>query len=661
MFSLDALKTELRRAQHLQKQLATLTVSEMEPSELGLDDFITAFQGDTSSPSCAHAVAHMWPKYHRLVATQHLVDLHLNTHRRRIMLCSAAAWYWLTQSCAQRCHVIATRLQSDLTAYTNSDDWLERFCSAVYTDVQKRKIGRYRADTFLPGIYGTPSPGYLPRPRQLEEDIRSRVCDHVIRILRDWLGYPNNTEMLAAYWVMYVVGAFKNTDVLLLQGVWQTHRSIKASILGHRGKASSIRISMLDPFAQAIKALPLADPQSEECRTLQQFSTAVETCLPGVKDWTELLVRTMINGKELVNYEPHSLPLQTPPTSAARHPPISTSAASTTIISQQAPPSQFVSDIPPPSAPLMLAVEKGLQSLANFVLHVLPIALGQDLPQPSHLQSIIIARPDHYLPFRELATCRTRVSGPGGPYHSTRRDQQGAFPSWLIFRALLFDSEVMRERTLCYFQRHEDWLSFLAAEGYNPSDRASENRFFNVSCYGSAQNQRRANALDYAKRYFAGESRWAELVVAHRGEPVPFLDFYFWTQATRQVRIDPDGTRHFTSIPNNDFPLVGKLTGYLLTADLVYAGKVQRPSAEDVAYVILRNGLGSVRGLHTAGQISSTKCALQEVGSAFKRVYAYLEKIIPQQHHSHICFDEIMVEHLLCKYQRTKHINITAL
>ena len=97
-------------------------------------------------------------------------------------------------------------------------------------------------------------------------------------------------------------------------------------------------------------------------------------------------------------------------------------------------------------------------------------------------------------------------------------------------------------------------------------------------------------------------------------------------------------------------------TGYLLAADLVYADMVEAPSHQEVAFIIRRNRLGSLRGLVTAGQIASSgpHPDYPEVEAAFQRVYGHLESTIPTADRERLQFDAIMVEHLLCKFQRTK-------
>ncbi|KAI0703145.1 hypothetical protein C8Q76DRAFT_631925 [Earliella scabrosa] len=342
-------------------------------------------------------------------------------------------------------------------------------------------------------------------------------------MLRQWLDFPNNTEKLAGYFVMYLVGSLKNSDVLLLDGVWSAYRSVGASS----------------------------------------------------------------------------------------------------------------SSFPSPSLSSTASCEAGLQSLTEFALEMLPLACQTPLPHPTKLQRRALDNPDRFLPFRECAPSRQRVAGPGGPFHPNQRDLPGAFPSWVIFRALLFDSRAVLEGdTPCYFSDHSAWLEFLATEGYDSDDQGSVDRIFNIRCYGSAQNQRR-EGKDLATHYFDAVPRWEDLVQKHQGNPIPFTE------------------RQFQSIPK--LPLVGKLTGYLLAADLCYAGKVATPSLEEVARIIRYNELGSLSGLFRAGLLSSTKQASEaDVIVAFSTVFHHLRRAIPAQHHQTIAFDAIMVEHLLCKYQRCK-------
>ncbi|KAI0716828.1 hypothetical protein C8Q76DRAFT_617118 [Earliella scabrosa] len=372
-----------------------------------------------------------------------------------------------------------------------------------------RRRGNYKFDggDYLPHLQKGEFILSVPRPRLLEDDITDRVCDNLVSLLRQWLKYPNNTEMLAAYSIIYILDAFKNSDVLLLDGVWAMYRSS-------------------------------------------------ERTLPGGPD-----------------------------------------------------------------------LQPGLDAILQFALQLLPLARGENLSQPNQLQQLAQKRPDHILPWRELAPCRRRVTAPGGPFHPTLVEQPGAFPSWVIFRALLFDSPILHSgATSCYFANQGAWEDFLTSEGFNVDDPTSVRRFFNIACYGTPQNER-SQGDKLAPQYFAAETRWLELA---SGKPV-----------IRRIE---------------HLRLLGGLTGYLLTADLVYAGKVAEPNVEEIGRVIHANRLGSYAALVSAKLVSKT-CNADEVVQAFREVYNHLLAGLDQADRELVGYNAILVEHLLCKFQRTRKVH----
>ncbi|TFK82387.1 hypothetical protein K466DRAFT_568465 [Polyporus arcularius HHB13444] len=277
----------------------------------------------------------------------------------------------------------------------------------------------------------------------------------------------------------------------------------------------------------------------------------------------------------------------------------------------------------------------GLNALLDFVNELLPIARGEPIQSPNRVQRAIMERSDHFMPFRNLATCRTHVTSPQGPFHPNNIDRPGAFPSCVITRALLFDSEVLHQDTYGYFPDKSAWNRFVAAQKFDKDNKASVNRSFNMSCYGKPQNQQTA------------------LLNKYPNEPVPFMVFYRWTDG-KTDGFTTKGKPRTISIAKCS--LLGGLTGYLLTADLYYPGKVTRPTLEEVARVLHANKMGSLGGLIDVGLVKGTKktASLEEVVDAFKHVYNFLSAKIDVVDQHLIQFDEVMVEHLLCKYSRTK-------
>ncbi|KAI0709813.1 hypothetical protein C8Q76DRAFT_798600 [Earliella scabrosa] len=540
-------------------------------------------------------------------------------HRRRLMLCSAAAWYWLNESC----------------------NWLERLTARVYGDVANRVAQDYSAADFLPHLQGADVTGHLARPRVLEENFAPRVHTEVLRLLRLWLNFPSHTNMLSAYFVMYVVGAFKNSDVLLLDGVWRTYRTICASILGNWRKPSAAPLSVLDSFGHAVATSPLADPSSVESQLMSQLSTAIETCSPGVRRWTDAFAHRIVQGNTRPS-EGQSTAMQTNIYSLSAP---SSATNTDSMPSRELSPGSS-SNRHPDSHPTPVHV------LERYAKHLLPVAAalvrGTALPNPSELQSLVMQQPDHFLPFRELAPSRRRVTAPGGPFHLELIDVPGAFTSCIIFHTLLFDSPILQEGTHGYFQDCNAWNDFLATNDFNP-DNPQSSRFFNISCYGTPQAQRRQGHI-IAPEYFDFEQSWHDLQNKHPAQLIPFEKFVLWIQGKR-LALDKQRQKHrFSHFPHPK--LVGKLIAYLLAADLVYAAKVAAPSLEDVAKIIHSNKLGSYHGLITAGLIPEQNASLDQVTTAFRNVFDHLHHSICPVDREFIRFDGIMVEHLLYTYAR---------
>lgn len=664
------------------------------------------------STSLAHAIAQMWPKYEGQKANTDIAELHLGAHRRRLMLCNAAAWYWLNGEIATRCREIVATLAKGPLQFSRSRHWLETLCAHVYSDIRGRRKGTYDPSKYLPDLPGRPEVGYVEHPRKLEDDFAPRVCANVIAMLRMWLRFPNNTEMLAGHFVLHIIKAFKTSDILLLPGVWTTYRSVVSSLLGQKKKATSLSVSMLAPFTAALYQLPLAQGDPQHAAALQELSETAERCMPGVRAWTETFT-TQIDGdmsllpqqQKSLTTTPnpsHQLPSSQPSHSSRPSNPSRTSRSSTqtstvesTVPSSSAAPSSSAlpsssaaplssaapssSAVPP--APSIMSTSSvlpalsltaqsltpkildGLNELTRYALHVLPVCLGERVSHPTRLQMITEENLDHYSPYRELAPCRQRATSVEGPFHPSMIDRDGAFASTVIFRALLFESPVMRETTCCYFPTYEAWTAFLEAEGHDEDDSESLDRFFNLNCYGSAQKDRREGKT-IAKEYYKMEPKWTALLAQHDGSPIPFKTAYLWLQG-KQEREKGDKRRGLQTVKGMNLPNVGPLTAYLLAADLSYTGKVSTPTEEDVAFVIHRNGLGSLRGLQLAHQVPDLGKKIKPDSSlieeAFKRVWNHLRATIPVEAQELVGLDLITVEHLLCKFSRTYKVDRTVL
>ena len=71
-------------------------------------------------------------------------------------------------------------------------------------------------------------------------------------------------------------------------------------------------------------------------------------------------------------------------------------------------------------------------------------------------------------------------------------------------------------------------------------------------------------------------------------------------------------------------------------------------------FIIHHNGLGSRKGLVSSHQLEEETPSLEAVVEAFTRVYKFLSEHIDAADQELIRFDPIMVEHLLCKFHKTR-------
>nr|VWP00080.1 Phospholipid-transporting ATPase (EC [Ganoderma boninense] len=555
------------------------------------------------------------------------------------MLYSATAWSWLTRDCVARIQEIISAIDRDAAAFASSSDWLAVLVRDVFAKVQQGGPAAYQASRYLPWIESPSRTTSAYTSIRQQSDAAAHTSKTVLHLLRKWLCFPNNTSLLASYFVIHVLNAFKNADVLMLPGVWGAYRSVQASILGTNKRSSSLQLEMLDPFVRAIQQLPLSESQTEERRAMEEISAILDKCLPGLRSLVESLANPLIGSPPTqpegnnslstsVSFGSTSSPRTSLINNASED--FSTSEEEWLIHELVALQPQLTCTNEPSSVG-----EQGIETLLSFVAELLPlINLNAIPPQLTPLQSLVNSNHDFFLPFRERAPSRLRLTSPEGPFHSHHADSPGAFPSWVISRALLFNSQVLLKCTHGYFCDLAAWNALLSTQGFDPHKNESLDQFFNIRCYGTPQPRRRSGN-DFVPRYFAQEAEWRQLEEHHSPAPIPFLTCVQW----------------FLDQP---LAMVGDLTAYLLAADLTYTGKVTSPTLNEVGRAIWTMKAGSLAGLVFLGFLASEKASLQQITSAFNRLYEGLDARLTEEDKASMGWDPIMAEHLLCKITRTK-------
>lgn len=633
IFCLPQLVKERNYVEDLVKSLPGLPAT--IPVHRNLEQFLQEFgTADRSLPTFALHCAQMWSCHAAHTVSLDMAGLTIAMERRSIMLASASAWYWLMQDCASDILRDASLLQDDSSCLNNSPHWLTQLTRDVFMKLSRRGSDRLvHPSKYFPNPPSSFHATHVARHKN--DSSPNAVCGQVITLLRRWLNFPTNTELLAAYFVLHLVDICGgNMDILLLRGVWRPYREIKSAVLNMSGSRwSSLRLSHLKPFVAAFRCLPLANELSLERDVLDQISVAITQCTPHIPSF--------VNVAPMLKLMPGPYPLTSnniPATalSGSGSMPVLPETTSTTSF----PSSSLPAHVPSSDH------HSGLESLVQFIHDLVPLAQGK--PPSSAIQLLVSSNMDYYLPFRNLAPTRRMAMSSTGPFHPSNVLSPGAFASCVINRALTFNTSAATDlgnRT--WFRTEAEWEAFKVERQFNATDKQSLRYFFNPNAYGTGQYPRN-NGMQHVPVYFAQEAEWRQLLEQYGEDPIPFTAFLKW--AKQQVpRVD----EHTGSArPRSRLPLVGKLTAFLLAGDLSYAGVVQPPSAEEVGRCIHMNGLGSFTGLVKSGLLNNPSASQEEVVAAFTQLIQALRQHIDRETQTLIGLDEIMTEHLLCKFQR---------
>lgn len=628
-FSQANLRDVLRRYQTMAQSEAL----RLPGPECEVDTFLARWRSETPSKlnlQFAGSVSRMWRVHKVRQASADLYELNIALDRRRLMLCNAAAWTWLTVHVVDAATLIADQLVEDRDAFCDSSDWLERLVRELFLIVRSRSTGVVSSEKFLLNVDVPPTIAHVRQNRVPLRDTTPAVTNALVQVLETWLTFPSRTQLFAAYFVIHLLHTVQNEDALLLLPVWRAHQQVLTQVLGRRGaKAAALSSQDLDPFISALQNHAIASLESPESHLLRQISSARALCIPHLQEVSSTLSQL---------FPSEACASSSSSTSATRR-----SAALPKISALPAPPQRRNPCQPTPD------IATGIQSLIQFIRDAMAVVRNPSSQSFSPVQKTIASDLDYYLPMREHGCSRRKVRQSGGAFHPAIMDLPGGFASCVLTRTHLFNSRLLLElRPSSYYTSVAEWRKTLRDHGYDATDKDTVMKtlkpILNLSSYGSPQYPRYDDVDDDPALYFRQEARfhqmWAE--VQANDEPalqkIPFQRFLTWTQS----KVDD----------KKIFPLLGNLTGYLLTADFVYAERVAAPSVEELGRIIHKMQLGSLKGLIALGHPLTKQSPRDDVMKAFKHVYGALEEAFTAEEQEWMVFDPIMVEHSLCKYNR---------
>jgi hypothetical protein len=257
--------------------------------------------------------------------------------------------------------------------------------------------------------------------------------------------------------------------------------------------------------------------------------------------------------------------------------------------------------------------------------------------------------PDYYLPFREQAPSRVRSRSLEGPYHwDTIRQKKGIF-SAIIWRGCTYRSEFACEKGMV-FDNGAHLLSEVDAviqERVDEEMDRDDPYFCKKNAYGQPVGRR---SIESAPSYWSTveELAWAELVLSHP----TFTECYeiFRPPGRETIR----------------FPQLGPLGAFLLTGDLAYAGVCQKPTDSECALMMLKVHRGGLEGLKKLGLVhdiprgSPSKDTITLVSESIREIFDVVRRLLGTMEYAGD-IDFILIEHLLCKYQRSLSDNLLSL
>ncbi|KAI0759532.1 hypothetical protein BD413DRAFT_496118 [Trametes elegans] len=170
------------------------------------------------------------------------------------------------------------------------------------------------------------------------------------------------------------------------------------------------------------------------------------------------------------------------------------------------------------------------------------------------------------------------IFSPHGFLYPDNVNKPGAIASLWCFCGIFYCTRFSFEHPQSlFFPNYPTWESLHAQLSQKSSiqsyNQGKDHYFCNCHAYGQATQR----SISSAPAYIAHEPSWLELFCGKEPDwRIPYKDAYLFTQCSKckdskQARL---------------LPQIGPLTGMLITVDLVYAGKVAMPSAEQMGEMV---------------------------------------------------------------------------
>ena len=257
--------------------------------------------------------------------------------------------------------------------------------------------------------------------------------------------------------------------------------------------------------------------------------------------------------------------------------------------------------------------------LPSFV----PPTTGKVIPK-------VLTNRDFYLPFRQHAP--SLVNARHNIYDVDRfpgEDGAGFF-NVLAFRGVFFGSPFAQSDRYRWFSTLEDWIRFKE-EGTEVAKRdgkdgVEEKYYVKRNCYGQTQIDR---STDLLPEYWSKRNSWS---AEFNNETKPSI-----TEVNKWL---------VSSICN-----IGRLSALLICGDLIEAGVLAMPTANEWGELISTLKMGAKGGMEEIDLIGK-RASRKEITEAFTSLDFALQQELEEEEKVTMGYNVIMLEHALCKIKR---------
>ncbi|KAJ7127687.1 hypothetical protein C8R44DRAFT_873501 [Mycena epipterygia] len=577
-----------------------------------------AFAGMRKDPiaieTCVH-ISQAWGEIKDLYIYEAEATLVLKLDRHSIMQTTYTFWTWLDGYCVQ---IIKNALedtadciiQNAMNDTIVSINWIARLTRHVRMLLESRGPAReLRSSDFgaaeLHGKY------IFQSRRSLDPTIsHQKITTLVIDIIAQWLNFPVEDDSRAKAWFVQAMFRDCHPSTLYLDSVWYAFCHLDVEIFGQW------------------KGTTVPSPA-----TYTTLSTALHRCVLSKHSSREWLMVARID-EILTSYRNTIIAAQTRTTSTNATQPFPLPDRSALVVDLNIPSPQLL--LTPADDASQL---RHMNRFLDYLLELLPLIDGTTIARPTLLQAAVSDKPDFLLPFREHGPSRIHSRGPTRAFDPTHAATKAGLFSGLVFRAVTFASPFGLQSTITFFRDPADWNMACANFPAPPA-----NFFCNPWAYSKRKSKRDTSLVDlhWNALNTPGCPDWehhtAKLNYA-------FLDCYEFLSGGTPTR----------------FKEVGKLAGFLLAADFVYAGVVVPPTVDEVGRIIRDLNKGGVRALELMHLITPREkgtgrawkmANISEVRTKFTQLYNFLDTRLTDSQKLKMIFDAIMVENGLCKFTR---------